>query len=122
MPTNKFKLVYDEEYDNLFIYSQVKQSAFGIEWGDLDVSFDKKGTLVNLSLNNASSFLSNLTNAKITTQTLKGINNCRLKIKNQEGVIFINFKFFFKNKSKHPLEDTLTVKSPGYNPPLNAFA
>lgn len=122
MPTNKFKLVYDEEYDNLFIYSQAKRTTYGLEWGDLDLSFDKKGELVNLSINNASSMLSNLTNTKITASALKEISDCRLNIKKREGLLFINFKFFFRNKLKQPLEDTLTVKAPGYNSPVSAMA
>lgn len=122
MQTGKFNLVYDKDYDNLFIYSPVKRSSYGIEWGGLDISFDKKGELANLSINNASGILSNLTNTKVTPQELKKINNCRLNIKNQQGVVFISFKLFFKDKSKSPIVDTITVKAPKYKSPIVTLA
>ena len=111
MPEGKFQIQYDDEYDILFIYDKVKRSSHGIEWGDIDLSYDKMGKLVNLELNNASKLLSNLTKKKVTRAALKKISECKLDTMEKNGLLYINFKFLFKNNKIKPIEDTLTVKS-----------
>jgi len=122
MYSSKFKLKYDEEYDNLFIYDLVKRACYGVELGPLDISYDQKGKLVNLALNNASDFLSNLTNKKITKKTLAKVNDCKLSVLEKAGLLYINFKLYFKEKELMPIEDTLTVKSLNYSSPVSASA
>ncbi|MFH1391976.1 MAG: hypothetical protein ABIH20_06705 [Candidatus Diapherotrites archaeon] len=120
MSTDNFKLKYDEEYDNLLIYDQIKRGSTGIEWGDLELSYDKNGKLVNLFLNNASKMLTNLTKTKITKKTLSQVHNCRLDIKEKSGIVYINFKLYFQEKNREPIEDTLTVKDLNYMSPITA--
>ncbi|HZX20010.1 MAG TPA: hypothetical protein VFF13_03280 [archaeon] len=120
MSTNRFKVSYDKEYDNLLIYSQSKRGTYGIEWGDLELSYDKNGTLVNLFLNSASELLTNLTNSKVTKKTLALIDNCKLNIKEKSGIVYINFTLYFEDKKMHPIEDTLTVKAFNYQSPISA--
>ena len=71
MYTSKFKFKYDEDYDNLFIYDLLKRATYGVEWGAVDISYDQRGKLVSLSFNNATDFLTNLTNKKIVIQKLR---------------------------------------------------
>lgn len=110
---------YDEEYDVLFVYDKAKRSSHGIEWGNINISYDKNGKLVNLELNNASKLLSNLTKKKITKTLLKKITTCFLDLNEKEGILYINFKFHFKNKKLKPIEDTLTVKALNYSSPVS---
>ncbi len=119
-PTNKFKLVYDEEYDNLFIYDKVKRASYGIEWGDLDLSYDKSGVLANMNLSNASQFPGNLTKARITKEDLQAIHDCKINLNEKAGILHVNFKLYFKDKNREPIEDTLTVKALNYNSPVTA--
>lgn len=116
MPIDKFKLNYDEEYDGLFIYQQAKKASYGIEWGNIDVSYNKQGKLVNLTLNDASKLLTELTDKKITKADLSNIQDCRMSITESGGLIYIHFKFFIKNKA--PIEDTLTIKALNYSSPV----
>ncbi len=116
MPTDKFKINYDEEYDGLFIFRQAQKASYGIEWGNIDVSYNRQGKLVNLTLNDASKFLTNLTEKKITKADLSNINDCRMAITESTGIIYIHFTFFIKNKE--PIEDTLTIKALNYKSPI----
>lgn len=122
MFTGKFRFKYDGEYDNLFIYDAIRRATYGLEWGDLDVSYDQRGNLTALSFNNATDFLSNLTNKKITKSALKQVNNCRLKVLEKSGVLYITFTLYFKEKERKPIEDTLTVKALSFKPPLSISA
>ena len=119
MSTGKFKLEYDEEYDNLFIYDLVKRASYGVEWGALDLSYDQRGNLVALAFNNASDFLTNLTNKKVTKETLKKVNNCRLNILEKTGILYITFTLYFKEKQLTPIKDTLTVKALNFKSPIS---
>jgi len=118
MHTDKFDFQYDSEYDVLFIYNKAGRSSHGIEWGNIDVSYDNKGKLVNFSLNNASSLLTNLTGKNITKETLKQITNCKISIKEKEGILYINFKFYLKDKTM--IEDTLPIKALNYCSPVSS--
>ena len=120
MPAGKFQIQYDDEYDILLIYDKVKRSSHGIEWGDIDVSYDKAGKLVNLELNNASKLLSNLTKKKVTKTTLKKIDECKLDTKEKGGILYINFKLFFEDKGIKPIEDTLPIKSINHISPVSS--
>lgn len=119
MPDGKFKFSYDEEYDTLAIYSQVKRASYGMEWGDIDISYDSKGNLVSLQFNNASRLLSNLTKRKVTNKLLKQISDCRMRLKESAGILYVTFKLCFKAPSK-PLEDTLALKALSYQSPVTA--
>jgi len=122
MSTGKFKIKYDEEYDNLFVYDLVKRSTYGVELGPLDLSYDQKGKLVGLAFNTASDFLTNLTNRRITKTLLGKVNNCRLNVLEKSGLVYITFRFYFKEKDLAPIEDTLTVKALNFKSPVSACA
>jgi len=122
MYTSKFRLKYDEEYDNLFIYDLVKRASYGVELGPLDISYDQKGKIVSLAFNSASDFLSNLTSIKITKKTLAKVRGCRLNILEKAGLLYITFKLCFKEKELEPIEDTLTVKALNFRSPVSACA
>ncbi len=122
MYTSKFKLKYDEEYDNLFIYDMVKRASYGVELGPLDFSYDQKGKLVSLAFNSATDFLSNLTNKKVSKKTLAKVDNCRLSVLEKAGLLYITFKLYFKEKELRPIEDTLTVKALNFKSPVSACA
>jgi hypothetical protein len=122
MPTGRFKLKYDEEYDNIFVYDMVKRAAYGVELGPLDISYDQRGNLVSLSFNDASEFLTNLTSRKITKAVLAKVNDCRLNIVEKAGILYIKFSLRFKEKQLQPIEDTLTVKALNFKSPVSACA
>ena len=120
MSAGKFRIQYDDEYDILFIYNKVKRSSQGIEWGDIDLSYDKMGKLVNLELNNASKLLSNLTKRNVSKALLKKISDCKLETKERGGILYINFKLLFEGKGIKPIEDTLPVKSINHRSPVSS--
>jgi len=122
MSTGRFKLKYDEEYDNIFVYDMVKRAAYGVELGPLDISYDQRGNLVSLSFNDASEFLTNLTSRKITKAVLAKVNDCRLNIVEKAGILYIKFSLRFKEKQLQPIEDTLTVKALNFKSPVSACA
>jgi len=120
MPTNKFKMKYDGEYDSLYFYDRVNRSSSGIEWGNLDISYDKNGNIIGLSIKGASSFLTNLTNRKITKKALAKAVSGRLKVREKAGIIYLTFIINLENEA--PIEDTITVKSINYKSPLTETA
>lgn len=119
MPYNKYRFSYDDEYDTLTIYSPVKKASHGIEWGNIDVSYDSKGKLVGLQFNHASSLLTDLTKRKVIVKELNQLSDCKLLLKERAGILYVNFKFYFES-GPDPLEDTLTVKSLSNPSPITA--
>jgi len=67
---SKFKTDYDAEEDLLYLYNENKKSKGSIEFGDLIVDLEKQGTIVGLEIFEASKYLSELTNKKITKEIL----------------------------------------------------
>lgn len=118
MPTNRFSIEYDEDYDVLFIYDKTKRNSHGIEWGNMDISYDSKGKLVSLCLNHATKLLTNLTRKTIRKENLRQINACALDIKEERGVNYLNFKFYANKKTI--IEDTLPIKALNYCSPITA--
>lgn len=121
MSDGKFRFSYDDEYDTLAIYSQVRRASYGIEWGDIDISYDPGGRLVSLQFNNASELLTDLTKRKVTKKLLKQLSDCRLLFKEKAGMLYVTFRLYFKGASR-TIEDTLAVKALAYHSPVTAVA
>ena len=55
-----FNFDYDEENDNLFIYSGESKSSGAVEFGNFVIDFDEKENFVGLEISEASKVLSRL--------------------------------------------------------------
>lgn len=82
---NKFNLDYDAEEDLLYLYSPGKKSKGSIELGELVVDLEKGGNVVGLEIFNASRYLSDLTNRKITKENLKKIERAEFSFSTRKG-------------------------------------
>ena len=98
----KFNTDYDEEEDNLFLYSKEKSKG-SIEIGNLILDFNSKGNLVALEFINATSFLkdsvSSDNEAYITKTSLSSINKCTVEAKQRQNFLFIKIVLHINNKA-----------------------
>lgn len=119
MSSDKFEVHYDAEYDVLSIYSKAGRSSHGIEWGpDIDVSFDNKGGLISVTFSHASTFLTNLTERKISTVMLSQITQSKIQIKESKGISYLSFSFKLKNNQE--ISDVLPIKTLQYYSPISS--
>lgn len=88
----KFKIDYDRESDDLFLYFE-RKSKGSVEIGNLVLDFDHKGKLVGIEFLNAVQFLkdsvANDDKAQINKKFLSGLTECEVNTKYQNNFLFI---------------------------------
>ena len=92
----KMKFDYDPEIDDLFIYYSNSKSKGSIEIGDIILDLNSKKELVGIELLNASKFIDN-------KEILKGLKECKLEIRKQNGWMILKLKLIGKNKEIEPI-------------------
>ncbi len=117
--SSKFKIDYDVEEDLLYIYNENKKSSGSIEFGDLIVDLEKKGSVVGLEIFGASNYLSELTNKKITKKDLEKMENAVFSFTTRKGTIII--KVMLPLKKEH-VPATIAVQDMHYKSPVLAQA
>lgn len=115
---SKFKTDYDFEEDLLFIYNPKVKSKGSIEFGELIIDLEKQGRIVGLEIFNASKYLSELTNKKITKSQLKKIDKASLTVTEKKGTIIIKIVISLE-KEKVPA--TIAIQDFQYQSPITAL-
>lgn len=115
----KFKFDYDAKEDLLLAYNPDKKSHGAVDFGDLVVDMEKRGEIVALEFYDASKYLSDLTNKKISKSELKKIQKATLTFVKKKGTIIIKIALPI-DKEKVPA--TITVPSLHYRSPATALA
>ncbi len=114
----RFKIDYDRESDDLFLYSE-KKSKGSIEMGNLVLDFDNKGELVGIELFNAVQFLKDAiakeTGAQINKNFLSSLTSCFVSAKQQNNFLFLKIMLISGEiKISCPINTPLIEKtSPG---------
>ncbi len=114
---NKFKLDYDFEEDLLYLYNENKKSKGSIELGELIVDLEKKGEVVGLEIFEASKYLSELTNKKISKESLKKIEKASISFISKKGTILIKILLPIK---KTEIPATIAIQNIKYKSPVTA--
>ena len=88
----KFKIDYDKESDNLFLFRQEKSKG-SIEIGNLILDFDSKGKLAGIEFLNATKFLKDSVAEDVKTfiskEFLSNIVKCEIESKQKNNFLFI---------------------------------
>ena len=86
----KFKIDYDKESDDLFLYAKEKSKG-SVEIGDLILDFDRKGKLVGIEMLNATKFLSDCVADKdaVSKELLSNLVKCEVEVKQKNNFLFI---------------------------------
>jgi len=116
---SKFKVDYDSDEDLLYLYNTNKKSKGSIEFGDLIVDLEKKGEIVGLEIFGASKYLSELTNRRITKQSLKKIEKANFSFITKKGTIIIKIVLPIE-REKVPA--TIAIQNMEYQSPALAYA
>ncbi|MBN2127086.1 MAG: DUF2283 domain-containing protein, partial [Candidatus Diapherotrites archaeon] len=107
-----FESDYDFQEDLLYLYNKSKKSKGSIELGELIIDLEKKGEIVGLEIFNASKYLSNLTNKKITKSDLKKIKPPVISFTPLNGVILIKLIFSIE---KEKILATIAIQNMNYS-------
>jgi uncharacterized protein YuzE len=87
----KFDFNYDEENDDLFVYSKEKRSNGAVELGNFILDFDTSGNLVAMEITEASKVISKIVSKMIE---LNKIKEMRVEIVNFRNMDAIKFEIF----------------------------
>ncbi len=115
----KFEVDYDFDEDLLYLYNSGKKASGSIELGDLVIDLEKRGEVVGLEFFNASKYLSNLTNKKITKSLLKKIRAPLISFTPQKGTILIKLVFLIKEQK---IPATIAIQNMNYSSPTLSLA
>lgn len=114
---NKFKFDYDFKEDLLFVFDESRKSKGSIEFGDLVVDLEKTWNIVGLEIFNASEYLSELTNKKITKEALKEIEGAVMDFTVKKGTTIIKLILPIK---KEKIPATIAIQNMNYRSPVTA--
>ncbi len=114
---SKFKLDYDFKEDLLYLYNEKKKSNGSIEFGEIVVDLEKKGEVVGLEIFEASKYLSELTNRKITKQNLKKINTAKFSFNSKKGTILIRIILLIE---KEEIPASIALQNMNYQSQITA--
>ena len=117
--SSEFKIDYDSEEDLLYLYSKGKKSSGSIEFGELVVDLEKKGEIVGLEVFDASQYLSELTNKKISRQDLEKMENAEFSFTAKKGTIMIKIVLPIQ---KEQVPATIAIQNMNYRSPAMAYA
>jgi len=95
----KFKVSYDKEMDDLFIYNPGAKSRGSIELGELVLDYDAKKEVVGIQITNASFLLQEISEEKdriMIKTTLADLKTCLVDINQKRMGLAIIKIFLFK--------------------------
>lgn len=116
---NKFKFDYDTENDLLYLYNPKKKSKGSIEFGELIIDLEKKGGIAGIEIFDASKYLSELTNKKITKKALKNLEKASLSYSVKKGTVMIRIILKIE---KEEILAPVAIQNMHYKSPIMAFA
>ena len=93
---SKFNFDYDEESDDLFLFSEHKSKG-SIEIGDLVLDFDSKGNVVGIEFLNATRFISE-SGSRVSKEFLRNLEACDVKVSQKNNFLFIKLTLATKTK------------------------
>ncbi|HIH09511.1 MAG TPA: DUF2283 domain-containing protein [Candidatus Diapherotrites archaeon] len=113
---SRFKADYDPDEDILYLYSEKNKSKGSIEFGEIVIDFTAKGDIVGLEIFDASHYLSEITNHRLTKNSLLKASTANLSFLKKRGTTII--------KMVIPLEEelaaTIAIQNLNYRSPLSA--
>lgn len=115
----KFKVDYDSKEDLLYFYDTDKKAKGSVEFGELIIDLAKNGSIVGLELFDASEYLSQLTNKKITKHQLKNVKRCSMSAIQKKGTTIIKILLSIENKE---LLAPIAIQNIQYRSPIFARA
>ncbi len=93
----KFNFDYDEENDDLFVYSERKKSSGSVELGNFILDFDENGDLTAMEILDASEVLSKILSKIVEISKIKEI---KIEIINFRNIDAITFSMYINNKEE----------------------
>ena len=117
--SSKFRVDYDFEEDLLYLYNEDKKSKGSIEFGELIVDLQKRGEIVGLEIFEASKYLSELTNKKISKEGLKKIEKAAFSFSTKKGTTIIKIMLPLE---KEQVPATIAIQNMHYRSPIMAYA
>jgi uncharacterized protein YuzE len=104
----EFKFDYDEENNDLFIYSGKKKSAASVEIGDIIFDFDKERGLSGIEIMNAPGYLSALISGiKVSKSALANLLSCKVESKIMNNLLLVKIILVMKEKEQIPVNLTI---------------
>lgn len=114
----KFRFDYDEENDSLFIYDPKSKSKGSVEVDNLIMDLDTNKDVVALEILNATDFFKDVSDVKVTKQTLAKLHECKLEII-PRGSFFL-FKIHLKPQEEKAISTSMFVPNVKENSPAVA--
>lgn len=87
----RFSHDYDTDNDNLFLYDPKSKSSSSVEINGLVIDYNSKNEISGVEISNASKFLSNSSDVRVTKDMLSKIIDSKIQIKNTGGLLFLRF-------------------------------
>lgn len=112
-----FKVDYDSGEDILFAYNSSVKSSGSVELGELVIDLDRAGEIVALEVFNASSYLSELTNKRISKELLKKMEKALVSFTARGGTTIIKI---FLQVEKETVPATIAIQNMHYKSPIMA--
>jgi len=116
---SKFRIDYDFDEDLLYFYNESKKSSGSIELGEIIVDLEKKGEIVGLEMFGASKYLSELTNKKISKESLKKMQKADFSFMAKKGTTIIKICLMIE---KEQVPATIAIQNMHYKSPITAYA
>ena len=99
----EFKFDYDEENNDLFIFSGKKKSAGSVEIGDIIFDFDSEKGLSAIEILNATDYFSALSPAhKVSRSALTGLLSCKVESKVMNNLLIVKILLVMKEGQQIP--------------------
>ena len=115
----EFKIDYDFDADLLYCYDGKRHSKGSIELGSLVIDFEKQGAVVGLEVFDASGYLSELTNRKVTKKALQNITKAQFSSTEKKGTLILKLILPLE---KENVPATIAIQDMLYRSPLLARA
>ena len=108
-----FKFDYDQENDDLFLFSPKSKSRGSVELGKIILDFNSRRELVGIEMLDASELIGDMVESK-DSKTMKelliNLKGCKVNIKVNGNILFIKMCLISKNETIAPMLSVPTIK------------
>lgn len=115
----KFNLDYDRGEDLLYIYNPAKKSKGSVEFGELVVDLEKEGGIAGLEIFGASKYLSELTNRKITKESIGRMDGAKISLSTGKGTTVIRILLLLE---KEEVPAAIAIQNVNYRSPAGNYS
>lgn len=117
----KYKFSYDENNDDLFLFSPKSKSKGSVELGDIVIDFNSKREFAGIQIMNATKLIKDLTNETFSSikSLLNKLEKCEIEVKPRNNILIIKIYLFSEQKEISPV---ITVSNITHSSPALAVA